>query len=69
MTAKPSRVVTYNDELLSIKSHDRLVMLSIGILIFIIRFVGLERKHLGRHQLLVSFDFTFGHTMYPKIIF
>ena len=47
MATKPSRVVTYNEELPSIKSHDLVILISP------IRFVGLECKCPSRHQYLI----------------
>ena len=48
MTTRPGRVVTCNEELPSIKSHDPLITWSSDF-DFSIKFVGLERKHLSRH--------------------
>ena len=47
----PGKVVTYNEEVPSIKSHDPLITWS-SVLISLIRFVGLERKRLSRHRFL-----------------
>ena len=53
MATKPGRVVTYNKELPSIKSRPFYHVVMLMILISFIEIVGLERKCLGRHRLLV----------------
>ena len=56
MATKPGRVVTYNKELPSIKSRPFYQVVMLMILISLIEFVGLERKCLGRHRLLVIIE-------------
>ena len=53
MATKPGRVVTYNKELPSIKSRPFYHVVYLLILISLIQFVGLKRKRLSRHRLLV----------------
>ena len=55
MATEPGRVVAYNKELPSIKSCTFYQVAELMILISLIRFVGLERKRLSRHQLLAAF--------------
>ena len=58
MATKPGVVVTYNEELPSIKSHDPLNTYSSNFH-FSLQFVGLERKCLSRHQFLFIFKLDF----------
>ena len=53
MVTKSSRVVTYNEKLSSIKSHDPLITWR-SDLDFPSTIVGLEHKGLSRHRLLVA---------------
>ena len=53
MTTKPGRVVTFNEGLPSILSHDPLITWSSDFDFSYIQFVGLECKCLFRHQNLV----------------
>ena len=54
MATKPSRVAAYNWELPLIKSHDPFITWSCDV-DFSYTIVGLECKHLIRHQLFVQF--------------
>ena len=55
MATKPGRVVTYNEDLTSIKSH-KLVFMWSSNSDFSLQFVGLERKRLSCHRLLVFIE-------------
>ena len=55
MATKPGRVVTYNEDLTSIKSH-KLVFMWSSNFDFSLQFVGLERKRLSCHRLLVFIE-------------
>ena len=55
MATKSGRVVTYNKKLPSIKSGSFYHVFWLIILISLIRFVGLGRKRLSRHQLLILY--------------
>ena len=54
MVTKPGRVVTYNEELPSMKSHQFYEVVWLVILITLTPFVGLECKRLSCHWLLLN---------------
>lgn len=57
MTTKPGMMVTYDKELSFIKSRQSYHVVCLANLVSLILFVGLERKRLNCHQVLVYFAF------------